>query len=394
MPQHIIRIKENQFRPGSLRIQPGDSVVWENQDSHDHTATSNSQRHPFDTGVIKAGAKSKDIIFPSVTSYGGIEVFCLCHGSMEGRLFVSAGDRPEAAAARVATTSTAATAAPGLTYPVETWRAITRIVAAHWIYDMADNFGFGKIVHRGEALSKLSAEWSAIESFWQQQTGTAKLILDDQGQVDPSAFMGESREKLEALGRRIRGARRKLRTAGVNLPQYPFPDRPDDPDAVNPFGRLYGGQSDDPFGEAITVNYAGLRVSPNAKGELRTEVQHAEVRHEDFALGPLWTIESKQDSGDEVTDDDKLSYQTARAALLVDDYHTLAAHQYFGLSKLFNSGEYQEDQFVKGIRRMTARGEWDGSWAPLWHWLRWIDGYITVKETGQLPDPLGMSVRA
>jgi hypothetical protein len=257
---------------------------------------------------------------------------------------------------------------------------------------MADNFAYGKIVHRGDALTQLNAKWSAIESHWQQQTGTTKTIIDDNGSVDPSAFMDESRDKLEALGRRIRAARRKLRAAGVNLPQYPFPDRPDDPDAANPFGRLYGGQSDDPFGEAITVNYAGLRVSPNAQGVMLTEVQHAEVRHEDYALGPLWTIESKQDSGDEVTDDDKQAYQTKRAALLVDDYHTLAAQQYFGLSKLFKSGAFEEDQFVTGIRRMTVRGEWDGSWSPMWHWLRWIDGYITVKETGQLPDPLGSQI--
>ena len=123
---------------------------------------------------------------------------------------------------------------------------------------------------------------------------------------------------------------------------------------------------------------------------LRTEVQLAEMRHEDYALGPLWTIESKTDVGEEVTDDDKQAYQTTRNALLVDDFHTLAAQQYFGLSKLFNSNAFQEDQFTTGIRRMTVRGEWDGSWQPMWHWLRWIDGYITVKETGQLPDPLGL----
>ena len=392
MPEHTIVIKQNQFRPGSLRIQPGDSVVWDNQDPHDHTATSNSQRLRFDTGIIKAGTKSRTVVFPSATAYGGVEVSCLCHGSMEGRLFVSAGGRAGAAAATAAPKPTAATAEPGITYAVEVWRAMARIIAGHWIYDMADNFAYGKIVHRGDSLTQLNAEWSAIESHWQQQTGTTKTILDDNGSVDPSAFMDELRDKLEALGRRIRGVRRKLRAAGVNLPQYPFPDRPDDPDAANPFGRLYGGQSDDPFGEAITVNYAGLRVSPNAQGVMLTEVQHAEVRHEDYALGPLWTIESKQDSGDEVTDEDREAYQTKRAALLVDDYHTLAAQQYFGLSKLFKSGVFEEDQFVTGIQRMTVRGEWDGSWSPMWHWLRWIDGYITVKQTGQLPDPLGSQI--
>lgn len=78
-----------------------------------------------------------------------------------------------------------------------------------------------------------------------------------------------------------------------------------------------------------------------------------------------------------------------RMALTIDDFHILAAHLYFGLSKLFKSSTFQEDQFAVGIRRMTVHGEWDGSWQPMWHWLRWIDGYIVVKETGQLPNPLG-----
>ena len=68
----------------------------------------------------------------------------------------------------------------------------------------------------------------------------------------------------------------------------------------------------------------------------------------------------------------------------------VAAHLHFGLSKLFNSGDFQEDQFTNGIHRMTARGEWDGSWFPMWHWLRWIDGYLTVKEMGQIPNPAGL----
>jgi hypothetical protein len=287
---------------------------------------------------------------------------------MEGRLFVTGGGKPGAADATAAPRATAATAEPGITYPVETWRAMARIIAGHWIYDMADNFAYSmNLVFRGDALTQLSTEWSAIESFWQQQTGTTKTILlrdpdSNSFSVDPSAFLGESRDKLEALGRRIRGARRKLRTAGVNPTQYPYPDRPDDPDAANPFGRLYGGQSDDPFGEAITVNYAGLRLSPDpapeALGALRTEVQLAELRHEHYALGPLWSIETLQDSGGEVPDNLKQEYQTNRTALLVDDYHTLAAHLYFGLSKLFKSEAFQEDQFVTGVRRMTVRGEW------------------------------------
>jgi hypothetical protein len=391
MSEYTIAIEKNQFRPGSMRIQAGDIVVWENRDPHDHFIVSSSQRVPLNTGLIKAGMRSRPVEFPSATSYGGAEISCLdC--AMEGRLFVSPTDKTKVKASPAAMAVKTSNAEPGATYPVETWRVIARIVVGHWIYDMADNFGYGKNLLRGDSLTKLNTEWSAIESFWQQQTGTTKTILRSDNTVDPSAFIDESRDKLEALGRRIRGVRRKLRrkppAADVELPQYPYPDRPDESDTAT-FGLLYGGQSDDPFGEAIGVNYSGLKLSPNDGGVLLTEVQHAEMRHEDYALYPLWTIESKQDAGEEISDEDKENYKTKRMALTIDDFHILAAHLYFGLSKLFKSSTFQEDQFAVGIRRMTVHGEWDGSWQPMWHWLRWIDGYIVVKETGQLPNPLG-----
>jgi plastocyanin len=388
MSEYTIAIEKNRFRPRSMRIQAGDTVVWENRDPHDHFIYSSSQRVQFSTGLVKTGTRSRPVEFPSATSYGGTEISCLYYGSMEGLLFVSPTDKTKIKTSPAALAATTSNAEPGATYSVETWRVIARIVVGHWIYDMADNFGYGKNLYRGDSLIKLNTEWCAIESFWQQQTGTTKTILDSNNNVDQSAFIDESRDKLEALGRRIRGVRRKLRAAGVVLPQYPYPARPDEPDVVT-FGLLYGGQSDDPFGEAIGVNYSGLKLSPNDGGILLTEVQHAEIRHEDYALDPLWTIESKQDAGEEISDEDKENYKTKRMALTIDDFHILAAHLYFGLSKLFKSSTFPEDQFAVGIRRMTVHGEWDGSWQPMWHWLRWIDGYIVVKETGQLPNPLG-----
>ncbi len=210
MSQHTIVIKQDSFQPGSLRIQPGDSVVWDNQDPHDHTATGSSSRARFDTGVIKGGTQSKPIRFGSPTSYGGIEVICRCHGAMEGRLFVTAGSPPEALARNAALQAKAASIDPGITYSVETWRTIARIVAGHWVYDMADNFAYSmNLVYTGAILDQMNTEWSAVETFWQQQTGTGKAVLlrdpdSNSVSVDPTAFMDESRDKLEALGRRIR----------------------------------------------------------------------------------------------------------------------------------------------------------------------------------------------
>jgi plastocyanin len=386
MAQQTIVIKKDQFVPGSLRLRPGDSVAWRNEDDHDHTATSDPGRVQFDTGIIKAGTSSAPVPFDVATSYGGVSYFCRLHGAMEGRLVVSAAVIPTAKA--LGSTRPAAALAPAsaperLTYPVDAWQKIARIVAVHWVYDLADNFGFSKTIFKGTALDQINEAWAAIETFWQQQTGTTKTILDANGNIDPTAFEAESRENLEALGRRIRTARRQLRTIAV-LPMYPFPDRPD---ATQPrFGELYPGQSSDPFGEAVTINFVGVPVS-NDNNVVLTDIQLAEVRHETYA-GALWSIESSLDAGETVTDQQKQDYRSAREALLLDDYDLLASHLYFGLSKLFDSADFPEAKFSEGIRRMTVRGEWDGSWFPMWHWLRWIDGYLTVKQTGQLPDPI------
>jgi hypothetical protein len=71
---------------------------------------------------------------------------------MEGRLFVSSTGKTKVKASPAALAATTSNAEPGATYPVETWRVIARIVVGHWIYDMADNFAYGKIVHRGHNL--------------------------------------------------------------------------------------------------------------------------------------------------------------------------------------------------------------------------------------------------
>jgi len=383
MAQQTIVIKKDQFVPGVMRLKRGDSVVWRNEDDHDHTATSESGRVHFDTGTIMAGTSSAPVQFDVATSYGGVFYFCRLKGAMEGRLVVSSATTP-ATKALTLTSPVLAPAPTGLTYPAAVWQTIARIVAVHWVYDMADNFGFSKMTFKGTTLDQINTAWTAIETFWQNQTGTTKTILDANGNIDPTAFEAESRQNLEALGRRIRTARRQLRTVAV-LPIYPFPDRPDEVQAR--FGELYPGQSSDPFGEAVTINFVGVPVS-NDNNVVLTDIQLAEVRHENYA-GALWSIESTLDAGESVTDQQRQDYQTAHAALLLEDFPLLASHLYFGLSKLFNSAAFPEDRFSEGIRRMTVRGEWDGSWFPMWHWLRWIDGYLTVLQTGQLPDPIG-----
>lgn len=384
--QHLIVIKDDQFEPINLHIQVGDSIVWDNQDGHDHTAVSNNRRAGFDTGVIAAGTASKPVFFNTVSSYGGVNFFCKLHSLMQGRLVVSAAVLPRIAASAVAASiaSKPPPPAPGLTFSIPVWVKIARIVAVHWVYDMSDDFQQAIQTNLGASLAQLQTEWALVEAFWKQQTGSSKTILDSNYNLDPTAFEDESLANLEVLGRRIRLASNNLLPT-VNISQYPFPNRPD---AVRHFGELYPGQSSLPFGEAVTINYLGVPVVKGTDGFGLTDIQMAEVHHEDFIFGALWPIESALDAGLPISAQLKQVYQTTRAALKLDDFHLLASHLYFGISKLFNSADFQEDKFKEGIRTMTARGEWDGSFSALWHWLRWIQGYITVKETGQIPNPL------
>src|SRR5262245_50534342 len=102
MNTHTVVILNNQFDPTAIRIEPGDAVVWENHDPHNHAILSLSELLRFDAGVVKPGEKSLPVVFPRATLYGGVEVSCRYHGVMEGRVFVSPASRRGAAAVEVA----------------------------------------------------------------------------------------------------------------------------------------------------------------------------------------------------------------------------------------------------------------------------------------------------
>jgi hypothetical protein len=365
MPQrYTVVIKQNRYIPNSLHVNVGDEIVWDNQDGHHHTATSSSGAFLFDTGEILGGSQSRSVMFSSASEPSGFEYYCTYHDFMIGRVFVLPPAFALAAAAVAADP-------PGPTYDLPTWGVIARHVVGHWVLDMADNFAYALTIHRDADFDLVKTSWDQIETWWQNKTGSLKKIIGADGNVDPSSFVDRTRAELEDLGRQVRMAHVKLRP---RVFRYPAPIRPD---AVLHPGELYEGQSTDPFGEAVTVNFVDKPI------------QDAEVRHEAYA-GALLMIEIANDTGTPVTADEKTAYRTARQQLTLDDFHLLAAHLYRGLSELFGSDQFVEDKFAEGIRRMTVRGEWDGSVFPLWHWLRWIDGYVTVKTSNQLPDPVGL----
>jgi plastocyanin len=84
---HTIVIEGMQFKPATLTIRPGDSVMWINKDIVDHTATTPaSAKQPFDSRMIKAGKSWKR----TFTAAGKYSYLCTYHPTMTGVIDVAA----------------------------------------------------------------------------------------------------------------------------------------------------------------------------------------------------------------------------------------------------------------------------------------------------------------
>jgi len=80
--QHKVRIQSMQFSPNTLVIKAGDSVVFENRDVMEHTATAKDDS--WDTGNLRKG-KSAVITFETK---GEFPYICRWHGGMRGKIRV------------------------------------------------------------------------------------------------------------------------------------------------------------------------------------------------------------------------------------------------------------------------------------------------------------------
>jgi plastocyanin len=76
-----VAIREFSFRPATLRVSPGTTVVFANRDSVRHTATRGGS---FDTGPIRPG-KSKSVRFGARGTY---RFHCSIHPEMRGKIVV------------------------------------------------------------------------------------------------------------------------------------------------------------------------------------------------------------------------------------------------------------------------------------------------------------------
>jgi len=105
-----VNIMSFKFDPTPLVIPVGTTVVWTNQDSAPHTATSDpGSAFVFDTGMLHKGESGK-ITF---TTVGTFTYFCTVHPNMHGTVTVTAaGASPAAAPASAPATTAPATVVP------------------------------------------------------------------------------------------------------------------------------------------------------------------------------------------------------------------------------------------------------------------------------------------
>ncbi len=112
-----VNIMNFKFDPTPLVIPVGTTVVWTNQDSAPHTATSDpGSAFVFDTGMLKTGQSGK-ITF---TMVGTFTYFCTVHPNMHGTVTVTAAGASSATASVNAAPSAAA---PTVIAPVAPPRA-------------------------------------------------------------------------------------------------------------------------------------------------------------------------------------------------------------------------------------------------------------------------------
>ncbi|HLF54587.1 MAG TPA: cupredoxin family copper-binding protein [Candidatus Nanoarchaeia archaeon] len=79
-----VQIRDFHFQPQSVNIKVGDTVVWTQQDSVQHTVTIVSGPESFDSGLLSQGQTFRY----TFTKPGTYSYKCTPHPGMTGRIFV------------------------------------------------------------------------------------------------------------------------------------------------------------------------------------------------------------------------------------------------------------------------------------------------------------------
>jgi plastocyanin len=75
-----VTIEKLEFKPAVVKARPGDTILWQNRDVMDHTATSKGN---FDV-VIPAGKSGSTV----VKGDGAVDYTCRYHPNMRGQIEV------------------------------------------------------------------------------------------------------------------------------------------------------------------------------------------------------------------------------------------------------------------------------------------------------------------
>jgi len=81
VPPRTVTIDAFEFKPGTLTVERGDTIVWRNDDPVPHTVTAPGA---FDSGSIAAGASWEHV----AAATGTFDYACAFHPTMKGRLIV------------------------------------------------------------------------------------------------------------------------------------------------------------------------------------------------------------------------------------------------------------------------------------------------------------------
>ncbi len=77
-----VSIKDLKYQPESISIEPGDTVVWKNDDDGDRTVTADD--NSFDSGVLSSGQSFKH----TFEKKGKFRYHCKYHPRMKGTILV------------------------------------------------------------------------------------------------------------------------------------------------------------------------------------------------------------------------------------------------------------------------------------------------------------------
>jgi plastocyanin len=80
--RRAVAIEQFKFQPDVIQASVGDTIVWENRDIVQHTATATDKS--WDSGEINAGKRAVTV----VRKKGEQEFICALHPSMKGKLIV------------------------------------------------------------------------------------------------------------------------------------------------------------------------------------------------------------------------------------------------------------------------------------------------------------------